>query len=318
MKIVESYITKNDCYRNNVNKADSRYTNFQKNGPKGLMLHSVGVGQPDAKVFADRWNRSNYEVAVHAVLQADGTVYQCMPWNYRGWHCGGNANNTHVGVEMTEPAEITYTSGANFTCSNLAKAREHVKGCYDTAVVLFAQLCNTYRLDPLTDIISHNEGGKKGVASGHVDPEHLWKGLGMSYTMDGFRKDVKAAMQPVQIYRIRKSWEDASSQIGAYSNLVYAKAACKPGYSVYDENGKVVYSLPVEQEETMTKEQILETIGDKYIETYDDLPEWAKPEVRELLDKGYIKGTDADDPDDIKMFMSDIKSIIVCSRISKG
>lgn len=45
------------------------------------------------------------------------------------------------------------------------------------------------------------------------------------------------------IYRVRKSWADASSQIGAYSNLDNAKAACKTGYSVFDENGKVVYTF---------------------------------------------------------------------------
>ena len=72
------------------------------------MLHSVGTPQPDASVFAGRWNRAGTEVAVHAVLQADGTVYQCLPWNYRGWHAGGSANDTHVGVEMTEPACIRY------------------------------------------------------------------------------------------------------------------------------------------------------------------------------------------------------------------
>jgi hypothetical protein len=51
-------------------------------------------------------------------------------------------------------------------------------------------------LNPLEDgvVISHSEGYKRGVASNHGDPVHLWKGLGLSYTMDGFRKDVKAAM----------------------------------------------------------------------------------------------------------------------------
>ena len=43
-------------------------------------------------------------------------------------------------------------------------------------------------------------------------------------------------------YRVRKSWSDAKSQIGAYSNLNNAKKACKAGYSVFDENGKAVYT----------------------------------------------------------------------------
>ena len=44
------------------------------------------------------------------------------------------------------------------------------------------------------------------------------------------------------LYRIRKSWSDAKSQIGAYRNLESAKKECKEGYSVYNEAGNVVYS----------------------------------------------------------------------------
>lgn len=57
-------------------------------------------------------------------------------------------------------------------------------------------LCKEYDLDPLADgvIISHAEGHKRGIASNHGDPEHLWNQLGMGYTMDGFRKAVKDAM----------------------------------------------------------------------------------------------------------------------------
>ncbi|MFS6557560.1 phage tail tip lysozyme, partial [Parabacteroides distasonis] len=40
----------------------------------------------------------------------------------------------------------------------------------------------------------------------------------------------------------RKSWEDAKSQLGAFSSLDNAKKACKDGYTVYDWNGKAVYS----------------------------------------------------------------------------
>ena len=44
-------------------------------------------------------------------------------------------------------------------------------------------------------IVSHAEGHKRGIASNHGDPEHLWRQLSMGYTMDGFRKDVKNAMK---------------------------------------------------------------------------------------------------------------------------
>ena len=69
-----------------------------------------------------------------------------------------------------------------------------VQRTYDTAVALFAHLCTKYKLNPMTDIISHKEGAAKGIASNHGDPEHLWKQLGMGYTMNTFRKAVKTAM----------------------------------------------------------------------------------------------------------------------------
>jgi hypothetical protein len=47
-----------------------------------------------------------------------------------------------------------------------------------------------------------------------------------------------------EIYRVRKSWEDSKSQIGAYKNLTYAKEKCYNAgeeYKVYDSNGYQVY-----------------------------------------------------------------------------
>jgi hypothetical protein len=66
-----------------------------------------------------------------------------------------------------------------------------------------------YSLNPLEKgvIIAHNEGFTLGLASNHADPEHLWKGLKMPYTMDGFRRDVYKLMTP-SYYRV---------QVGAFS-----------------------------------------------------------------------------------------------------
>ncbi|MCM1237197.1 MAG: N-acetylmuramoyl-L-alanine amidase, partial [Ruminococcus flavefaciens] len=165
---------------------------------KGLMLHSVGCPQPSAQVFIKNWNSASYDRAcVHGFIDGnDGTVYQCLPWDHRGWHGGGSSNNTHIGVEMCEPACIKYTGGATFTCSDKPTAQAVAKRTYEAAVELFAMLCQKFNLDPLGAgvIVSHKEGCKLGIASNHGDPEHLWTQLGMAYTMDTFRAAVKAAM----------------------------------------------------------------------------------------------------------------------------
>ena len=191
MKLVESILTKNPCY-----------TAGRKIEVKGLMLHSVGCPQPSALAFIENWNSLSFDRAcVHGFIDGnDGTVYQTLPWNHRGWHSGssinGSANNTHIGVEMCEPACITYTGGATFKCSDIATAKAVAKRTYEAAVELFAMLCKKFSLDPLADgvIISHKEGHNRGIASNHGDPEHLWSQLGTGYTMNGFRNAVKAAM----------------------------------------------------------------------------------------------------------------------------
>lgn len=197
MKLVESILTKNPCY-----------TAGRKITVKGLMLHSVGCPQPSAQVFIKNWNQSSYDRAcVHGFIDAnDGTVYQTLPWNHRGWHAGGSANNTHIGVEMCEPACIKYTSGANFMCSDLPAAKAAAKRTYEAAVELFAMLCEKYSLDPMKDICSHKEGHAKGIASNHADPEHLWTQLGLSYTMDTFRKAVKAKIEEKKLDNTPSAW----------------------------------------------------------------------------------------------------------------
>ena len=194
MNLIKSILTKNSCYLAG-----------RKIQVKGLMLHSVGCSQPSASVFVRNWDNPNIQACVHGFIDANtGDVYQTLPWDHRGWHAGGTANNTHIGVEMCEPDCIKYTGGANFVCSDYARARVMVERTYKSAVELFAHLCKEYGLNPLADgvIIAHNEGYKRGVASNHADPDHLWKGLNLPYTMDGFRRDVKAAMTPTY-YRVQ-------------------------------------------------------------------------------------------------------------------
>lgn len=187
MEIVQSIMKNNPCY-----KAGKKIT------VKGLMLHSVGCPQPSAETFIRNWDKPEQERAcVHAFIDGNtGKVYQTLPWDHRAWHAGGSANNTHIGVEMCEPSCIKYTGGATFTCTDQTAAMEVIKRTYDAAVELFAFLCREYHLDPLADgvVISHKEGHDRDIASGHGDPNHLWNGVQSGYTMDGFRKDVKAAM----------------------------------------------------------------------------------------------------------------------------
>ena len=243
MNIVEKYCTGNNRY-----KAAQRYT------PVGVVLHSIGTPQPKASVLWNYWQNNGSQYVVHYMVD-DTQILHCMPDNFKCWHVGSPGNDKYIGIEMGEPRQIHYTSGAQFTVSDLASAQQYVKATYKNAVWLIAQLCKKYGWDPYTAVETHYDVTRRGLSNtDHVDPEHLWNGLGMGYSILTLRRHVAAAMghaaaaptpeQPSasgQMYRIRKSWSDAASQIGAYTNLDYAKAACKDGYAVFDAAGTQVW-----------------------------------------------------------------------------
>ena len=182
MNLHKQILTQNACY-----KAGKTIT------PKGIMVHSTGANNPWLKRYVGpddgflgvntagtHWNTllpGGQQVCVHAFIGKlkDGSIaaYQTLPWNMRGWHCGGHANNTHIGFEICE--------------DGLADA-SYFNSVYQEAVDLCAYLCKLYGLTE-KDIICHSEGAAMGIASNHADVMHWFPKHGKS--MDTFRAAVK-------------------------------------------------------------------------------------------------------------------------------
>ena len=190
-------LTNNTCYKRNVDKADSRYTTFQARGPKGIMMHSTGADNPTLKryigpddgvlgtnIYGNHWNNPGLDVCVHAFIgeTKDGTVecYQTLPWNFRGWHCGAEANDTHISIEICED---DLTSPAYFRATR------------SKALDVVSDLCLELGFDPLAKgvLIDHHEGAAMGIASNHGDVTHWWGRY--HYSMSDFRRDVARRMQ---------------------------------------------------------------------------------------------------------------------------
>ena len=284
MEIIEAFAAKNKCYQAGAALV-----------PRGIMLHSIGTPQPSAAALAryfDQYQPGGQSVCVHAFVQADGTVYQTLPWWMRAWHCGGSANGTHIGVEMTEPDCIRYLGGATFVCSDWERAIAQVTGTYNTAVALFAQLCTQYALNPMEDgvIISHAEGAARGVASAHADPTHLWRQLGRGYTMDGFRRDVAEAMN-------ENDNEEDEDDMVRYNTIEdvpdwaqdTVRALMDAGALQGDNQGRLDLSLDMIRGMVIGK-RYADTRSPRYA-TIDDVPSWAREETRRLIDRGVLAGT---------------------------
>lgn len=203
MTVRQQMAVRNDCYRRNqaeMGKApadrDSRYARYYQ-GPRGVMVHSTGANNPTLRRYVqpddgilgvnpndNDWNRPGLDVAVHAFIgltqTGDVAAYQILPWEYRAWHCGGDANDTHVSFEI---------------CEDALNDRAYLDQTYQVAMELTAELCRKFGLDPLAPgvVIDHAEGAELGIASNHADVDHWWSRFGV--TMDDFRAGVAQLLQ---------------------------------------------------------------------------------------------------------------------------
>ena len=203
MTVRQQMAVRNDCYRRNqaeMGKApadrDSRYARYYQ-GPRGVMVHSTGANNPNLRRYVqpddgilgvnpndNDWNRPGLDVAVHAFIgltqTGDVAAYQILPWEYRAWHCGGDANDTHVSFEI---------------CEDALNDRAYLDQTYQVAMELTAELCRKFGLDPLAPgvVIDHAEGAELGIARNHADVDHWWSRFGV--TMDDFRAGVAQLLQ---------------------------------------------------------------------------------------------------------------------------
>lgn len=191
--------------------------------PKGIMVHSTGANNPWLKRYVgpddgllgknpynNHWNQDRpdgRQVCAHAFIGklAEGTIatYQTLPWNMRGWHCGGSGNDSYIGFEICEDG-LTDASYFN--------------AVYREAAELCAYLCKEYGLTE-KDVICHSEGYKLGIASNHSDVMHWFPRFGKS--MDAFRADIRklldAAGNP-KTYIVKKGdslWGIARKRLGS-------------------------------------------------------------------------------------------------------
>lgn len=227
MNLKKLLLTNNECY-----------VIGKKQIIKGIMVHSTGANNPNIGRYVgpddgmlnsstNHWNvfrPNNRQVCVHAFIgklkNNSIATYQTLPWNMVGWHSGSgflgaakNANNTgYIGFEI---------------CEDGLKDAEYFNKVYKEATELCAYLCNEYKLNPLTDILCHSEGYKKGIASNHADVMHWFPNFGKS--MDTFRQDVNKlyiGLSNRQMVKKKCEFDDntmAYLDKHPYSSVLYSK-----------------------------------------------------------------------------------------------
>lgn len=271
LKINEYLLTKH-----NINKIDM--PTIAMSNPIGITVHNTeSISVSSSTTMAEQYTRATVngnmkDVRVHFYVD-DVCAWQNLPLSLSGWHAAdgsGNGNSKTIAIEVI---------------GDSAKAEAN-------AVKLTAYLLKQYGLNADSNLFTHTHwlnvmDGKSGTID-YLNTADNSRKMCPIYILphwSTFKNNVKNALgtssstsssstssstSTSKLYRIRKTWTDSSSQIGAYSSLENAEKACKTGYSVFDSKGNIVYTPS-----TSTTTSVAQTIN-VYYRTYTDgrwLPE---------------------------------------------
>lgn len=225
MNINRDYLSNNNTYQNNT--------------PNYIVVHNTDNfnAGANAKAHAKAQHDGNFaNMSCHYYVDDGDIVYQAAPHNRGCWHVGVNyggklyglaSNRTSVGIEMCVQAGYNYEKAFQNTvalCKILMKELgipadrviQHYDACAKNCPSQIRKKGDWARFKKL---ISE---GTSSIPSGNVTTN-------TEANIDKY-------------YRVRKSWTDSRSQTGAYRSLENAKKSCPAGYTVYDWNGKAVYT----------------------------------------------------------------------------
>ena len=189
-------------------------------------------------------NGNMNDVRVHYYVD-NVCAWQNLPLNLSGWHAAdgnGNGNRRTIAIE----------------CIMSSAYNDKDKKSEDNCARLAAALLKKYNLD-INHLYTHTHwlnvrDGKSGSVDYLNTAKNPYKTCPL-YILPHwaeFKKKVQSYMNSgssaapslKQLYRVRKFWSDAKSQIGAFSSLENAKKVCKTGYTVFDEKGNAVFPVP--------------------------------------------------------------------------
>lgn len=172
----------------------------------------------------------NREASAHYGIDTKGRIGLYVDEANAAWHCGSKAyNQRSIGIELSNDGGAK--TGWHVADKTIAK-------CID----LIVDICKRNGIKKInyTGDLKGNLCMHRWVASTACPASYL--GSKFKYIAEQVNKKLGAAPAKEVLYRVRKTWADAKSQVGAYKNLANAKkVADEKHLNVYDDKGKLVY-----------------------------------------------------------------------------
>lgn len=217
---IERMIAKTHCY-------------LGQNKPNYVIIHETDNWSKGANAHAHATAMKNGNLAgtVHYYVDSQ-ECYQTLEHQDGAWAVGdghgryGISNLNSINIEICVNPESNYYLAV------------------DRAAELAAMLLNQYGWDT-SHLKRHYDASRKHCPRRILD-EGLWDNFVKCTASYMKKQGVGAEPAAAPLYRVRKTWTDSKSQVGAYSVLDNAKKNCPAGYSVYDEAGKVIYTNSAE------------------------------------------------------------------------
>ena len=270
MAVIEKYnLTKYDKKEESTmsNSSMVSYTQISpnKNSPRNHAIDRITphcvVGQLTAERICGCFTSPSRGASCNYGIGTDGKVSLCVEEKDRSWCSSSSANdNRAVTIECASDKEHPYAMNDKVWKSLVDLCVDICRRNGKKKLLWLVDKDKTLAYEPKSDemiITVHRWFANKSCPG-----DWLYNRLGDLATEVTKKLGGATAAEPTPstpakktMYRVRKTWADAKSQLGAYSVLANAKkqADKNPGYSVFDESGNVVYPVQeTKKEETFT------------------------------------------------------------------
>lgn len=219
-----------------------------------ISIHCV-VGQCSVETLGSIFASTSKEASSNYGIGYDGRIGLYVEEKDRSW-CTSSASNDNRAITI-EVASDTYHP---YRVKDAA---------YKSLIKLLVDICKRNGIKKL--VWSTNKSERMNHLNGcnmtvHRDYANKSCPGDYLYNLHGqIAKEVNAQLgsgtsstTKKTLYRVRKSWKDVKSQKGAFYNLSNAKKCADKniGYSVFDENGKAVYTSKATNSTSSFKVQI--------------------------------------------------------------